>query len=308
MERGIGSLYVLPDGSLDASDVVPSAGPSAGLLTVRHKVTYCIIVISGSLALLHGEEHGERDRAAGSSSGETVAAVEALTPAMASASFDNPRPTARLRIIDAMLACLARQGLGKTTLDDVARQARCSRATLYRIFPGGKDSVLEAAVDTEVARSLSALAVVMGQASDLESLLVMGMAEASRLFGNNEVLRRLLELEPEVLLPRLTFREMDRILVTASAFLAPFLARWLAPVEAERIAEWATRIVVSYLLCPSEAVDLADEDQLLELVRSFVMPAVAIMQQSSYPAGSDRVKTPSRTDPSRTDFVQPAET
>ena len=40
------------------------------------------------------------------------------------------------RILDAALACIARVGVGKTTLDDVAREAGCARATVYRCFPG----------------------------------------------------------------------------------------------------------------------------------------------------------------------------
>ena len=39
-------------------------------------------------------------------------------------------------ILDATAACIARFGLGKTTLDDVAKAAGCSRATVYRLFPG----------------------------------------------------------------------------------------------------------------------------------------------------------------------------
>ena len=42
----------------------------------------------------------------------------------------------RDRILDATLTCLGRVGLTKTTLDDVAREAGCARATLYRYFPG----------------------------------------------------------------------------------------------------------------------------------------------------------------------------
>ena len=45
------------------------------------------------------------------------------------------------RIVDATLRCVGRWGLAKTTLDDVAREAGCSRATVYRLFPGGKDSL-----------------------------------------------------------------------------------------------------------------------------------------------------------------------
>ena len=39
-------------------------------------------------------------------------------------------------VLDAAVACIARVGLTKTTLDDVARDAGCARATVYRHFPG----------------------------------------------------------------------------------------------------------------------------------------------------------------------------
>src|SRR5260370_1328957 len=38
------------------------------------------------------------------------------------------------RAVAALLSCVARQGLRKTTLEDVAREAGCGRATLYRHF------------------------------------------------------------------------------------------------------------------------------------------------------------------------------
>src|SRR6185437_2489660 len=74
------------------------------------------------------------------------------------------RSTPRVRIVDAALRCLARQGVAKTTADDIAREAGLSRATLYRAFPGGKDGVLHAVVETETARLFSELAVAMGEA------------------------------------------------------------------------------------------------------------------------------------------------
>ncbi|MEA2588672.1 MAG: hypothetical protein QOH66_1599, partial [Actinomycetota bacterium] len=50
--------------------------------------------------------------------------------------------TQEQRVIDAALRCIARWGIAKTTLDDIAREASCSRATIYRLFPGGKDALL----------------------------------------------------------------------------------------------------------------------------------------------------------------------
>ena len=86
---------------------------------------------------------------------------------------DRPSPH-RVRIIDGTLACLARHGTAKTTVDDIARQAGVSRATVYRVFPGGRDEILAAVVDTEMARLFSALGVRLGEAADLAEALVGG--------------------------------------------------------------------------------------------------------------------------------------
>ena len=55
------------------------------------------------------------------------------------------------RAVEAMLVCIARFGLSKTTLDDVARQAECSRATLYRYFDG-KTALVRRTVAVELER------------------------------------------------------------------------------------------------------------------------------------------------------------
>src|SRR5689334_25208426 len=53
------------------------------------------------------------------------------------------------RILDGALACVARVGVAKTTLDDVAREAGCARATVYRSFPG-RLALFRALLDREV--------------------------------------------------------------------------------------------------------------------------------------------------------------
>ena len=68
----------------------------------------------------------------------------------------------RIRIIDATLDAWPIHGTAKTTVDDIARAAGVSRATVYREFPGGRDELLAAVVDTEVARLFSALGVCLG--------------------------------------------------------------------------------------------------------------------------------------------------
>ena len=209
------------------------------------------------------------------------------------------RSSTRVRIVDATLACLARQGLGKTTVDDIARQAKFSRATLYRTFPGGKDAIIEAVVETEVARLFSSLAVVMGEASDLEDVLVAGMVGAARRLGDHRALAYLLLHEPGVILPRLTFAHMDRVLFVVGDFAAPFFARWLSPDQASRAAEWAVRIVIAYLADPAPGTDLADPEDTRALVRAFVMPGILALRATGATA-STASTTPNHSTPSTT--------
>ena len=186
----------------------------------------------------------------------------------------DPQLSNRVRIVDAALSCVASKGLRATTVDDVAQAAGLSRATLYRAIPGGRDGVIQAMVETEVARFFSTLAVSMGSAADLEGVLVAGMTTSARWLSNSAPLATVLDSEPWVVLRHLSFGEMERALEVAAGFTSPFFARWLDPDQALRAADWSVRIVVSYLLDPGRDVDLTVDDSVRRLVRSYVMPGI----------------------------------
>ncbi|MCL6451972.1 MAG: TetR/AcrR family transcriptional regulator, partial [Acetobacteraceae bacterium] len=54
------------------------------------------------------------------------------------------------RILEAAYVCVARFGLAKTTIEDVAKVAGVSRASVYRAFPGGRDDLLRRTVVWEM--------------------------------------------------------------------------------------------------------------------------------------------------------------
>jgi AcrR family transcriptional regulator len=178
------------------------------------------------------------------------------------------------KVIDAVLRCVSRWGVAKTTLDDIARQAGLSRATVYRLFPGGKETLLETVAQVEVGRFLSAVTARLEEADSLEELLVAGVTEAGHHLTSHAALQYLLAHEPETVLPNIAFGAMDAVLQTVSAFVAPYLARYIPPEDAPRAAEWVTRIVISYVSCPADGVDLADEQSVRSLVRAFVLPGL----------------------------------
>lgn len=190
-----------------------------------------------------------------------------------------PEVTKRVAIVDGALACIAAKGLRATTVDDVARASGMSRATLYRTIPGGRDAIIQATAETEVARFFSALAVAMGAATTLEAALVSGITTSARWISDSAALTTLLEVEPWVIMRHISFGQMDRALTLAVDFSGPFFGRWLEPEQAARAADWAVRIVTSYLVSPSEAIDLTDVDQVRQLVRQFVLPGVEALQE-----------------------------
>jgi AcrR family transcriptional regulator len=176
------------------------------------------------------------------------------------------------RAVAATLTCIARHGLGKTTIDDVAREAGCSRASLYRYF-GGRAELVVVAVQAEALRITEEVRAAADAADTLEDAVVAIVATAGRELGEHPALRFVADFEPERLLPHLTFSGGDRFLARARDAIAPSLERF-APGQAERAAEWVARVGLTLWLCPSGPVSIADPDHLRAYVRAFVVPAI----------------------------------
>jgi AcrR family transcriptional regulator len=181
-------------------------------------------------------------------------------------------PSTEQRLLEATLVCLARHGIAKTTLDDVAREAGVSRATLYRYFPG-KQALLTAAVATEAARMVAAIDAAGAAATDLEDAVVAMMRTAAFELSHQAALQFALAHEPEQVLPYLAFSGGDTFLVAASGAFAPTLARYLPAERVPRAAEWCARMVLT-VLEPSEQALIADDAVVRDMVREFVIPGL----------------------------------
>jgi hypothetical protein len=140
--------------------------------------------------------------------------------------------------------------------------------------PGGKDGLIEAVVAHELDGFFAGLGERLDAAPSLENALVHGMSFSSQWLANHAALQFMLAYEPETVLPHIAFRRMNDVLAVASAFVAPYLARWLPADDALRAAEWGARIVLSYTSCPADDVDLADEASARRLVQTFVLPGL----------------------------------
>jgi AcrR family transcriptional regulator len=179
------------------------------------------------------------------------------------------------RIIEATLRCVARWGIAKTTLDDVAREAGCGRATIYRTFSGGKGSLLTATLRRELQRYITTIDDAVRGVDSLEEMLVAGIAAASEFISGHEPLRFLMAHEPDAVLPLIAFDKLSRVFDAAAACVAPHLARFLPDHEVPRAAEWVTRVVLTYTFNPAPSIDLRNEADTRRLVRTYLLPALS---------------------------------
>ncbi len=180
----------------------------------------------------------------------------------------------RQRIIDAAYACVARWGLAKTTVEDVAREASLSRATVYRTFPGGRDELLDATVSWAVFDFFARLYEHVRHAADLEEVLERGLVFARRAIVDHDVLQRVMRAEPDQLLPTLT-HESNRMRQGIADVLVPFLGErgLVEGVDLREAADFLARMVLSYISSPGRW-DLGDPDQVAHLVESELLAGV----------------------------------
>ncbi|MEZ5176897.1 MAG: TetR/AcrR family transcriptional regulator [Acidimicrobiales bacterium] len=188
-----------------------------------------------------------------------------------------PQPTDELteRILDAALALVARWGVGKTALADVAKEAGCSRATLYRAFPGGKQHRFTAMGLRELATYRQGVVDAIASADDLGEALTRGLVVATRLVRDHPAAQFVLEHEPGYLLPFLGFKQVDVVYRASATSVGPNLERFLPPDRARWAAEWATRLLISYLFNPDPELDLGVADDARHLVERYVLPALS---------------------------------
>ena len=121
------------------------------------------------------------------------------------------------RLLDAARECVLAVGVRRTTVTDVARRAGVSRMTLYRRFPD-LEAILAALMTREFGRLVDQAAEQASGATSRERV-VATVVHGSRALAHDPLFMRLLDVDPELLLPYMTRRlgGVQRIAVAAGA-------------------------------------------------------------------------------------------
>lgn len=201
--------------------------------------------------------------------------AERLLQAAAAQAPGEPDPASEA-IADAALRQFELFGISRSTMDDISRRAGVSRVTLYRRFPG-KSALIDAVMLRELRRFLADLDAAVAPFDDVDERLVEGFIFVVTAMRGHRLLQRVLESEPETILPHLTTQGAPFIAV-ARQYLA---ARLLdipgddrAPEELAMVADVAVRLLLSYLLTPQTLVDLDDPDEARAFALRYLRPVL----------------------------------
>jgi AcrR family transcriptional regulator len=181
------------------------------------------------------------------------------------------------RILDAAKSCCERWGFAKVTIDDIAADSGVSRATLYRLFPGGKDVLFDALRVRELNEFFEVLAGHVEATDNLEDLLVATVVSATRELRADQHLALMMASEPGEALSQLTVAGLPRIIRMATVTLTPLVASYVPQQAAHRLIDVLARLTISYFLAPSDDVDLGDEMS----ARAFLRPVIAVLVPTS---------------------------
>lgn len=201
--------------------------------------------------------------------------TERLLKAVATPAPSEPDPAAEA-IADAALRQFELFGLSRSTMDEISRRAKIARVTLYRRFPG-KDALIDAVMLRELRRFLADLDSALAPFDDVDDRLVEGFIFVLNAMRGHRLLQRILESEPETILPHLTVQGAPFI-AAARDHLAERLQRDYddarTPEEITLVADVVVRLLLSFMLTPQTLVDLDDPEEARAFALRYLRPVL----------------------------------
>ncbi len=118
------------------------------------------------------------------------------------AGRDDGRAQTRARIVGAVLEWAAESGLGRVSMDGVARRARLARATVYQHF-SGRDALVQAAIRSELDRFYVEVDRFASRIRGHEERMAATFGFAYAYLLGHPILERAMAINPQVLTPHI---------------------------------------------------------------------------------------------------------
>lgn len=191
------------------------------------------------------------------------------------AAVDGSAEDPHAGVLDAALELFSRQGVARTTMDDVARRAGVSRITVYRRVVS-KEVLVEQVVLREFRRYFDQFLADVSEARSAEERVVVGFVSSLRAIRRHPLIAGL--LADRDLVGSSVLGHGGRTLQVVTDFLAAQLrleqegGHVSEALDTGLVAEMMVRMSASFLLTPSERVDVEDDEQLAAVARAFLVP------------------------------------
>lgn len=157
------------------------------------------------------------------------------------------------RVLDATEQCVARFGLRRTSMSDIAREMKVARTTLYRQVSSVEEAVTLAA-SRQLYRYVDEVAELAGPGATPE-LFIQAACRAVEWGRSHPILLRVLHDEPDVVGELVTGGQVEAYLAQVSDALAPIFeaamkAGSIRRSDAGLAAETMVRLVATLLVAP----------------------------------------------------------
>ena len=174
--------------------------------------------------------------------------------------------------LDAAARCFARYGVGRTSVQDVARELGVNRTTVYRQV-GTIEQQAMLLASRDIHRLISALPSQVDGPFGPDALIEMVLTIVTEVRAH-PVLAKMVADEPD-LIGLLALSEIPQLISNARAALSPMLshamdAGWIARRDPGILADWLARITGSLILAEPVG-DL--REFLLEILGPALRPA-----------------------------------
>lgn len=192
------------------------------------------------------------------------------------AAVPEDHAAARSRLLDAAQECFSRVGIAKTTVEEIATEARVSRATVYRYFDGRDDLVL-GVILREMDRHLAKLRPRVERQPSLADAVVELVHTTVRAARRDTTLAVLFGLDEDRAAGGAIVGASVAVFERVTAFLVPVLERWAdearAGLDPADAAEWVVRVILSLLAVPGPRRRSSDAER--AYLHTYLVPTLA---------------------------------